>query len=185
MVKALFDTNILIDFLQGPPEAKRELARYEDPAISVICWVEVMAGATAETAAGTRAFLDRFEVLGVGQAVAELAVEPRRENRVKLPDAIIWATARRHGLLLVTRNTRDFPADDPGVRAPYIQHPGPPWLSRRRPARGSAELGSRVDEAPWASLPPQGEVPAKPGMGAHLARSPRRRQLRKGQPQRR
>jgi predicted nucleic acid-binding protein len=120
VVKALFDTNILIDFLQGRPEARRELALYDDPAISVICWIEVMVGATVETAAGTRAFLDQFEVVGVDEAVAELAVELRQRNRIKLPDAIIWASARLHGRLLVTRNTRDFPADDPGVRAPYL-----------------------------------------------------------------
>jgi len=120
MVKALFDTNILIDFLQGRPEAKTELALYDEPAISVIAWMEVMVGATDETAPGTRVFLGRFEVIGVDDAVAELAVELRRRHRIKLPDAIIWASARRHGRLLVTRNTRDFPADDPGVRAPYI-----------------------------------------------------------------
>jgi hypothetical protein len=120
VVKALFDTNILIDFLQGRPEAKRELALYDDPAISVVCWIEVMIGATAETTAGTRAFLDRFEVIGVDAPVAEIAVELRRRHRIKLPDAIVWASARQHGCLLVTRNTRDFPAGDPGVRTPYI-----------------------------------------------------------------
>ena len=119
-MKALFDTNILIDFLQGRQEAKRELELYDDPATSVICWIEVMVGAAAETAIGTRAFLSRFEVVGVDDSVAELAVELRRRHRIKLPDAIVWATARQHGCLLVTRNTRDFPADDPGVRAPYL-----------------------------------------------------------------
>jgi len=33
--------------------------------------------------------------------------------------AIIWATAQVHGLLLITRNVRDFPPDEPGVRMPY------------------------------------------------------------------
>ncbi len=117
VVKALFDTNILIDFLQGRPEAKRELALYDDPAISAICWIEVMVGATAETLVGTRAFLSGFEVVGV---VAERAVELRQRHRIKLTDAMIWASARQHGRLLVTRNTRDFPVDDPGIRAPYL-----------------------------------------------------------------
>jgi predicted nucleic acid-binding protein len=119
VVKALIDTNILIDFLQGRPEAKAELALYDDTAISVIGWIEVMVGATPETLAGTRAFLARFEVIGLDDAVAELAVALRQRHRIKLPDAIIWASARRHGCLLVTRNTRDFPAGDPGVRTPY------------------------------------------------------------------
>jgi len=32
---------------------------------------------------------------------------------------IIWASARHAGVLLVTRNSRDFPPDHPGVRIPY------------------------------------------------------------------
>ena len=38
---------------------------------------------------------------------------------MKLPDAIIWASAQANGLLFVTRNTKDFPANDPGMRMPY------------------------------------------------------------------
>jgi hypothetical protein len=43
----------------------------------------------------------------------------RRERRLKLPDAIILATAETADRLLITRNTRDFPANDPGIRIPY------------------------------------------------------------------
>jgi predicted nucleic acid-binding protein len=38
---------------------------------------------------------------------------------MKLPDAIIWASALARHMLLVTRNVKDFPANDPGVRMPY------------------------------------------------------------------
>jgi predicted nucleic acid-binding protein len=43
----------------------------------------------------------------------------RRIRRIKLPDAIIWASAQEHGRILVTRNIKDFPATEPGVRVPY------------------------------------------------------------------
>ena len=43
----------------------------------------------------------------------------RKKTRLKLPDAIILATARVHGLLLVTRNHRDFPKREPDIRIPY------------------------------------------------------------------
>ncbi len=119
MVRALFDTNILIDFLNGAPEARDEIGRYQDPAISIVTWMEVMVGARETAGSTTRAFLARFEVIGVDEAVAEAAVRLRRSHRMKLPDAIIWASARTSGRLLVTRNTKDFPAGDPGVRAPY------------------------------------------------------------------
>ncbi len=60
-----------------------------------------MVGATAAKEAPTRAFLSRFDMVGVDADVAEAAVALRRSHRMKLPDAIIWATARRRGWLLV------------------------------------------------------------------------------------
>jgi len=48
MVKALFDTCILINYLNGVDAAKKELARYEYRAISMITWMEALAGASAE-----------------------------------------------------------------------------------------------------------------------------------------
>ena len=43
----------------------------------------------------------------------------RRAQRIRLPDAIIRASARSESALLVTRNSKDFPADEPDVRVPY------------------------------------------------------------------
>ncbi len=119
MVKALFDTNILIDYLSGSSKAHQELGRFDDAAISVVTWIEVMVGAAPDVADGTRRFLQRFQVIAIDAAVAEAAVRLRRSHRIKLPDAVIWASATSEGRLLVTRNTRDFPSDDPGVRMPY------------------------------------------------------------------
>jgi hypothetical protein len=39
--------------------------------------------------------------------------------RVKLPDAIVRASASLIHALLATRNTKDFSTDEPGVRIPY------------------------------------------------------------------
>jgi len=119
MVKALFDTNILIDHLNAMPQARDELARYESRNISVVTWMEVLIGAPQELEAATRAFLAGFTVIPLDDAVAEHAVRIRRARRIKLPDAIIHASAEAHSLLLVTRNTRDFGTDTPGVRIPY------------------------------------------------------------------
>jgi predicted nucleic acid-binding protein len=119
MVKALFDTNILVDYLNAVPEARTELQRYAEKAVSIITWMEVMVGADSHLEAATRSFLNGFDVFAVDEQIAERAVGLRRSNRIKLPDAVIWATAQVHAMLLVTRNTKDFPADDPGVRTPY------------------------------------------------------------------
>lgn len=119
MVRALFDTNILIDYLNGIPQARDELALYQDSAISIISWMEVMAGASEETQAGTRAFLNGFALIGLTAPIADLAVTLRRKRRIKLPDAIIEASASAHDMLLITRNTKDFAAGSPFVRIPY------------------------------------------------------------------
>jgi hypothetical protein len=119
-VRALFDTNILVDYLNGREEARAELGRHEGKLISVITWAEVLVGARgAAEEQATLAFLATFEVAAADLDVSEEAVRLRRGRRVRLPDALIWATARRRGALLVTRNTKDFPRDDPGVRVPY------------------------------------------------------------------
>ncbi|MGN6584710.1 MAG: type II toxin-antitoxin system VapC family toxin [Rhizobiaceae bacterium] len=120
MVKALFDTNILIDYLNAVPQAQTELNRHEARSISVISWMEVLVGAPAEVEESTRAFLADFDVIGLDDGIAERAVSLRRRHGIKLPDAIIWATANVNSLLLVTRNTKDFGEDTPGVRIPYI-----------------------------------------------------------------
>jgi hypothetical protein len=120
MVKALFDTNILIDHLNKVAAARNEINRYADRFISTITWIEVLVGATPATEAATRAYLDQFfSVVPLNDAVADRAVALRRQHGLKLPDAVIWASAQVHGLLLVTRNTKDFPASEPGVRIPY------------------------------------------------------------------
>ncbi len=119
MVRAVFDTNLLIDYLNGVAEAGVEIGRYDQGFISVLTWMDVMVGAAAPVAAATENFLSGFGLIPVDHAVARRAVAVRRTHRMKLPDAIIWASALANNMLLVTRNTRDFPSDDPGVRVPY------------------------------------------------------------------
>jgi predicted nucleic acid-binding protein len=119
-VKALFDTNILIDYLNGVDAARRELARYPDRYISLVTWMEVLAGARGEDEEDVvEMFLRDFHVVDVTRRVAREAVALRRARRIRLPDAIVWASAQTESALLVTRNTKDFPADEPGIRVPY------------------------------------------------------------------
>ncbi|MGF1643897.1 MAG: type II toxin-antitoxin system VapC family toxin [Thiotrichales bacterium] len=118
-MNAVFDTNILIDYLNGIPEARAEIWQFDRPMISPITWMEVLVGASIDEEPVVRRFLDRFVVVGLDTAVAEKAVAIRREHRLRLPDAIIWATAKVSSALLITRNTRDFPEADPSIRVPY------------------------------------------------------------------
>ena len=120
MVGALFDTNILIDYLNGIPQARQEIQQFESRAISIMTWIEVLVGEEAGQDEPVRRFLDSIEVIALDDEIANRAVELRREHRIKLPDAVIWATAQAAGYILVSRNTKDFPSGDPAIRHPYV-----------------------------------------------------------------
>jgi predicted nucleic acid-binding protein len=119
MVNALFDTCILIDYLNKVEAAKAEMTQYESRAISLITWMEIMVGATPEAEQQLRAWLNTFRIIAIDELIAARAVDIRKKHRIKLPDAIVWASAQAHSLLLVSRNIKDFSADQPGVRVPY------------------------------------------------------------------
>ena len=119
-VNAVIDTNILIDYLGGSEKARKEIDSFDQLYISLITWMEILVGVKSdEEESEIREFLRRFRVYPVDEGVASRAVEIRRSEKIKLRDAIIWGTAQHLGLLLVTRNTSDFPPKHPGIRVPY------------------------------------------------------------------
>ncbi len=82
-------------------------------------WLEVLIGAEGDDSE-IRDFLEsHFEIISLDVAVAETAIQLPREHRLRLPDAIIWATARVNDAVLVTRNTKDFHPDWGGIHLPY------------------------------------------------------------------
>jgi hypothetical protein len=119
-MKALFDTNILIDYLNGVEAARAEIARHPERLISAVTWMEVLIGVHTEAEEDVvEMFLRDFKVVDLTRRVSREAVALRRTRKMRLPDAIVWASARSESALLVTRNTKDFPGKDPGVRVPY------------------------------------------------------------------
>jgi hypothetical protein len=118
-VNAVFDTNIVIDALNGLVQANAEYERYDRVFISRITWMEILIGAMGDDAE-LRDFLEsHFDIISIDVSVSEIAVELRRKYRMKLPDAIIWATAKVTNSVLVTRNTKDFDPTWEGIHLPY------------------------------------------------------------------
>lgn len=119
MVKAVFDTNIIIDYLNGVEKAKETLSRFEVKSISIITWMEVMIGSNDENKLQTENFLNSFETVEINSKIATKSVEIRKNYKIKLPDAIIWASAIVTDAVLVTRNTKDFSDSEIGIFIPY------------------------------------------------------------------
>jgi predicted nucleic acid-binding protein len=99
----LVDTDVFIDHLRGAAQLQPGRHRLH---YSVITRAELFAGNTA-TALATQLLAPFREVL-VDRSVAERAGRVAREFGLRLPDAIIAATALEKGLQLSTRNTKDF-----------------------------------------------------------------------------
>jgi predicted nucleic acid-binding protein len=99
----LVDTDIFIDHLRGAVALKigHHWLHY-----SVITRAELFAG-TAATDLAARV-LSPFREIPVDRAIAERAGRIRRENGLRMPDALIAATALEHRLGLATRNTKHF-----------------------------------------------------------------------------
>ncbi len=119
-MKVLFDTNILIDHLQGHRAASEAIASHSGAAISVITWVEVMSGVPSAQEDAMRLWLDRFHLIEIDADIAVYAAALRQERRLDLADALIVATAQASGRTLVTRDRAlCHELEDPPVLIPY------------------------------------------------------------------
>lgn len=118
------DTNLLIDALLGYDPAHREMTRIAATGsrmwISRTAWIEVLSKGSDMMVRDALQFLGRFGLDEIDDEISHRAAALRRERpRLKSPDAIILATAQIRGRVLVTRNSKDFPAEMPGIRIPY------------------------------------------------------------------
>lgn len=119
-MKAVIDSDVLIDYLQGDERAKAEFDQYDDPCYSIVSWMEIMCGADRDAEKeAAEILLNSMRQVALSMDVARKAVALRKSARLKLPDAIILATADVEGCILVTRNTKDFKVSDPRIRVPY------------------------------------------------------------------
>lgn len=119
MLDPFFDTNILIDWLCGRPPAIAELSRYRRHRISRVVWTEILAGEPLERRDSIVQILSAFEVVEIDARIASSAADICHRSRMKLLDAYVLATAQVNGAVLITRNTKDFPAAMTGIRVPY------------------------------------------------------------------
>jgi len=116
-----FDTSIIIDALARRPQALAELRRAKRQWISRMTWIEVLAGVPVPARAETESYLQNYAIRELSPEIARRAADLRFNKRsLKLPDAVIFASAQEHGAILVTRNIKDFPANMPGIRVPYL-----------------------------------------------------------------
>jgi len=106
----LLDTNTVIDFSSKklPQSADKQLASIIDgaPQISIINKIELLCVATVPPQIVM--FIEAASIIYLDEAIAEKTIDLRRKYKIKLPDAVIAATAIINDLILVSHNTSDF-----------------------------------------------------------------------------
>ena len=109
----LIDTNAIIDYLREkmPVTGMSFMNAVIDavPVISVITKIEVLGfNAPEEHYQLLENFMDDATILPLTEDIVNKCIEIRKKHKVKLPDAIIAATALASNLILISRNTSDF-----------------------------------------------------------------------------
>jgi predicted nucleic acid-binding protein len=111
--KYLIDSNTIIDFCNGKlPINGRNFLMEISPEISIITNIELFA--TKNISQEEYELLEKFVAFSIVHEVDKdlinTTIEIRQTYKIKLPDAIIAATALVYGMTLVSRNSKDFDA---------------------------------------------------------------------------
>lgn len=110
----LIDTNVIIDLFEGrlPLNAAiwvDNLVISGNATVSVINKIELLGfNALPETYENLINLINMCTVLSLNDAVVDETIALKKIKKIKLPDAIIAATALVHNLKIVSHNTADF-----------------------------------------------------------------------------
>jgi predicted nucleic acid-binding protein len=114
-IKYIWDTNIAIYYLQQQFPLSSEsfmdsLVAESQPVISAITEIELLCWKTAseKDMQVLQGFINDSHVIELERPIKLKTADIRKAHRIKLPDAIIGATALVYNLTLITRNTADF-----------------------------------------------------------------------------
>lgn len=121
MTTGYVDTNILIDYFAGHPSAKTTLEKFTHLKLPAVNYAEFMAGVHSER---QRIVADKvinaiFEVVHTDMNICREAAALRREMRLKMPDALAYATARTGKGTFITRDKKDFTIGIDDIYVPY------------------------------------------------------------------
>jgi len=116
-LRAMLDTNAVVSLLAGNRELSMRLERAEYVGISIITYLEFLAfdGLSENDRDCFAAFCKRVDIESLtveDNGLLQRALDLRSSYRLKLPDAIIGATALSRNAILITNDAHfsDIPA---------------------------------------------------------------------------
>ncbi len=117
--RALLDSDAIIYASKRIVDAESLLSEYDQYFASIISFIEVFSYEfpdEAEKGIANEIF-ENLEIIALDNSVAEQSIIYRKNSskKIKLPDAVILATAKILGATLITNNTADFETVDASV----------------------------------------------------------------------
>ena len=114
--KLIVDTNIALYFLKGNSEITKFFEDYFI-CVSFITELELLSlnNMVDEDEKTINTFLNHVRIIDINSEIKAKTVDVRRESRLKLPDAIIAATAISMDLPLLTADLDFSKVDDPRI----------------------------------------------------------------------
>ncbi len=108
--KALLDSNVIIEASKNIVALTEIVEKYDYLFTSIICYIEVLGFnfKSEQERVAIEKILNIISIIGIDKEIADLTIEFRKIKKVKLPDALIIATAEKLEADLVTSNTADF-----------------------------------------------------------------------------
>lgn len=114
-IKYIWDTNTVIYYLQNnfPSDGEKLIDNIADnyqPAISIISEIELLCwpSASEDDILLLKKFISKCVVYELDNAIKLKTIEIRKQFKLKLPDAVIAATAIVNNYFLISRNATDF-----------------------------------------------------------------------------
>jgi predicted nucleic acid-binding protein len=117
--KAILDSNLLIFLSKGMIDRAKLYSKYDEFCVSIITYMEVYAFEFSDK--NEKESLDRtfasLKIIDINKEIADQAIVYRKNKskKIKLPDAIILASAKYASADLLTDDWKDFQTIDSSV----------------------------------------------------------------------
>ncbi|GAC1501589.1 MAG: type II toxin-antitoxin system VapC family toxin [Chamaesiphon sp.] len=124
-MRYLYDTNIFIYYLADEPTVNslftEDFLNLHDVLVSPIVRIELLSfsSLSEEEEQSIEDLLSQFSSVPLSREIEDQTLQLKRRYKIKLPDAIIAATALHQDAFLVTRNVSDFQ----GIAGLKIENP--------------------------------------------------------------
>ncbi len=116
--KGLLDSNVIIDASKGIVSTQDIVNEYDYLYTSIISYVETQGYnfEDNEEKEIVNQILNSVEIVNLNKEIADTAIDYRKQKKIKLPDALILATAKHIKADLLTSDISDFQNIDKSVK---------------------------------------------------------------------